>query len=187
MLAVVIHGASTTVSAVPSGWTLEYSDTMQSGVRRCNVYRKIASGEGASWAWTLSGSTTYIGAAVSAFNADPTTPFCTGGGQVNASGTSVIAPSITPSGAGVRIFFGFANNNTATFTAPSTTVEVQEQAAASFINLEIAVGLVASAGATGTATATLSGGVENIGFQIVIHSPIPAVVAGQTSLLCAFP
>lgn len=58
LIAYVIHDdASTSVSAVPTGWSLEqFASPGATGDMEVSMYKKTAASEGASWNWTLSAS-----------------------------------------------------------------------------------------------------------------------------------
>lgn len=86
---VTITGNST-VSAVPSGWTLVRSSAYKPATAEAKVdtYYKIASSEGASWDWTINTSTGSNGGGVLRI---------TGASFVEQSSSATVANSATPS------------------------------------------------------------------------------------------
>jgi len=171
---------STTVSVVPAGWTLDFSQGFGGGSRTFLVYKKIASGEPASWAWTLSGATSYVAHCGAFQDIDPTG--IAGSGQLNGSSTSITAPSQNPAvGGGIMCGF-FGVFSTTTISPAGGMTEVQDDVQSTF-TLELAWEAIAASGATGTRVATAGSAGQNIGYLVVI---LPSTVATNASMLYQF-
>jgi hypothetical protein len=91
---VTIRGNDTITAA--AGWSEVRSDTTGSDLRQSVFVRTVVSGEPATHAFTFSGPVGAATGGMIAFDGlDPVDPVDVSGGQVNASSTSITAPSIT--------------------------------------------------------------------------------------------
>lgn len=80
----------------PAGWTTLKEHN--SGAHKQGIYWKFASGEGASWAWTLGSSETFIGGVVRVSGANALNPISlvtVGFDVVSTSAATAVLPSIT--------------------------------------------------------------------------------------------
>ena len=107
---------------------------------------------------------------------DGTTPIDVHGGQLNASSTSITAPSITTTGANRMIVGFFGTPVLTSVTPPGGMTERFDQTVPSTntykVTSEAASQSVAGAGATGTRVATAVNAAANIG-QLVALNPAP--------------
>ena len=183
MLVCLGHGAGGSVNSVPAGWTLD-SGPHAVGGQTVRIYRKVASGEGASWAWGFTSGVTGIAQAVSVSDVDAIAPMNITGFQVNAASVNVVAPSVTTTAAGCTLVgFFYSQAAGGSYTVPGGMTEVQDQAQGSNA-METAHQLLGAAGATGTRTAVCTVANANIGYLAAIA---PFVVSSGASLLVAFP
>jgi hypothetical protein len=140
----IAFGGTFTVSAVPSPWTLVTAATFGESLR---IYTAVHDGS-ASWAWTASAAPRWICLGFSPSTVDVSNS------QGNASGTSVPAPSITPTVTNRLVFFARAAGNSA-WTPPSGFTTRRDSAATGAASMH-ASDATAAAGATGIKTATIS-------------------------------
>ncbi len=169
---IALNYSSSSISAVPSGWTLTDSDSSNFGGF---VYQKIAGGsEPSTYTWSVSvlGSTSAVGAISSWTNPHQTTPVDVKSERANASSTTATGDTITPTTApeSVLLFFvaytggaysvsgyAVANNN------PSWT-EAYDYVVDSGLNdagIALAYASRDLITATGSATATISSAAAN--------------------------
>ncbi len=169
LLAAFLISSGASVSAVPSGWTQDYT-TAIGGAQRFYVYKKLASGEPASWSWTLSTSTGHVGSCACVTDVDQSNPLNISGGQLNASSVNVVAPSITTTVANTLGVGFFATTVSATFTAPGGMTEFDDLAIGPN-SIEGCYQTVAATGATGTRTAVATSAAANSGWFGAIAPP----------------
>ena len=167
------------ITTVPTGWVLvpdcDISTAAAPGVDG-NVYRKVASSEGASWDWTFSASPTRaLGVVLAYSGGNTTTPIDASLGSEDSGGNTVVAPSITTTEDNVIVVCFFMSNwDQNTWTPPaSTTDRVDTQP--NLGNHNGTMGVVdfvqVTAGATPTRTGTTSGDNDaGIGFQIALKN-----------------
>ncbi|HVD62815.1 MAG TPA: Ig-like domain-containing protein, partial [Lapillicoccus sp.] len=160
----------------PAGWTLVRLDANASTMRQA-VFVRIAGGsEPASYTFTLSNAQSAAGGIVAYTGVDATTPVDVHGGQLNASSTSITAPSITTTGANRMIVGFFGTPVLTSVTPPGGMTERFDQTVPSTntykVTSEAASQSVAGAGATGTRVATAVNAAANIG-QLVALNPAP--------------
>jgi RHS repeat-associated protein len=147
-------GSSPVAITAPAGW-IQQADQTATGVRT-TTFTKVAGGaEPASYAFTMSAATKSA-AALSAFvGVDNTTPVDVAASQVNVSGLSHVAPSVTTTGANrlVVAVNGLATSTSLTPQSGSTElVDSAATAGAPTVTVETSSSPAASAGATGTRT-----------------------------------
>lgn len=183
LVAGVIVGHPATVTE-PSGWSLVYSS---GGIgtgppdRQVLVYTKVAASEPGSWTWTISTTTGAVIEVVALTGRDPTAVPDDEAGQVNASSSSVTAPSITTTVDACDLVGIFGADGSRTFTAPGGMTE-REDAIGGGRALSLCTEVLGAAGSTGTRVATASGADENVGW---IGAFAPLVAGGEPSLLLA--
>ncbi len=141
----------------PAGWTL-VRRTAQGGndAIEMETWRKVAgASEPANYAWGFvqSAGGGAIGIIQAYSGVDTATPVDVEGGQLNASSTSVTAPSITTTVANTMLVGSFGIRSLSTFTPPTGMTE-RVDAAQTSAGLEGTDELFAGAGATGTRVAT---------------------------------
>jgi hypothetical protein len=125
----------TTTLTPPAGWTVRFAEHDDANLGfRFACYTRVASGEGASWEWTLSASQNYLWACNAA-----------SGGSGNLTGTpasvrrpngtaAYSSPSITPTSDGALIRAGFYANTNASLmpvtpdASPVATEEIELEA-----------------------------------------------------------
>ncbi len=118
LLASIDTRGSSVVTA-PAGWTLVRMDLNASSLRKSTYVRVATGSEPATYTWTFSGSR-LAAAVIHAYSGvDTTTPVDAVGGQVNASGTAVTAPSITTTVANTMLVGFFAKQSSGTWTPPA--------------------------------------------------------------------
>jgi Domain of unknown function (DUF1929)/Bacterial Ig domain len=158
----------------PSGWSLARLDMDGSFVRQA-MYVKVAStSEPASFTWTLSAAKQAAGGIAAFTGVDTTNPVDASAGQVNASATSLTAPSVTTTVPDTMLvaFYGVAPLTQLSPPAGMTERwEVPSPAGATYpLVSESASGVQPAAGATGVRTATAAKAVRSIG-QLVALRP----------------
>ena len=139
------------VSAAPSGWT-DLFGKMDNGAQWFRAYWKVASGEGASWAWTLSSPNSATAHCVAVQDAD-SSPINASGAQNNTSQANIQAPSVTTTVDGALLIGFFAKNNGSAITPDGSMTEIQD-ATNNAQTIETAWQSLGAAGSTGTATST---------------------------------
>jgi hypothetical protein len=171
LLASIDTRGSSTVSA-PAGWTLIRMDINASSLRKSTYVRVAGGAEPATYTWTFSGSR-LAAAVIHAYSGvDPANPVNAVGGQVNASGTAVTAPSITTTVANTMLVGFFAKQSSGTWTPPPGMTERGEINGAGGSQTTSATGvdaLVAAIGPTGTRVATASTGALNVGHLVALR------------------
>ena len=162
LVAVIYHqnsGGTPTVTP-PTGWTLVGSATGDPATTfRMLVYKKSASGEGASWTWTLSSAQiaewachAYEGAHTDVVEASAITAT----GETGATQTADAVTTLT-AGAIVAAFLGYTDNSTSVTSAPPTGMTERTDRRA-FLQMGITSADVAqpTAGSSGTKAFTLT-------------------------------
>ncbi len=175
MLAVVSVRAAPTITP-PAGWTLVRQDANASTMRQAVFVRVAGGSEPASYTFNLSSAQSAAGGIVAYSGVDGTTPVEVHGGQLNASSTSITAPSITTTGANRQIVGFFGTPVLTSMTPPGGMTERYDQTVPSTNTYKVTSGAadenVAAAGATGTRVATAANAAANIG-QLVALNPAP--------------
>ncbi len=171
LLASIDTRGSSVVTA-PAGWTLVRMDLNASSLRKSTYVRVATGSEPATYTWTFSGSR-LAAAVIHAYSGvDTTTPVDVVGGQVNASGTAVTAPSITTTVANTMLVGFFAKQSSGTWTPPAGMTERGEINGTGGTQTTSATGvdaLQAAIGPTGTRVATASSAALNIGHLVALR------------------
>jgi len=152
---------NSTVTTAPSGWTLIDSFQQTGGTQGGNwyLYRKVASGQGASYQWTFSQTQNHWACIVTTRGADTTTPL-NAGGTINSTlaSTTHAMTAITPTVANTLLLaFYSGRHGSATpsaYTPPSGMTEYVD-----FNNNYSGIGIASldaptAHASTGTKTAT---------------------------------
>lgn len=181
VLAAGVLCGSPNVVTPPAGWGLRYSSGTFGPTKQMLVYTKLASSEGASWAWGFGTSNGAVIEVVALSGREATAVPNAEGGQTNASSANVVAPSISPPADNCDLVGFFGTDASTTFTAPGTMTE-REDAVGAARTMELATEVLGAAGATGTRTAVAGSAAANAGW---IGAFAPAV--NSASLLMAFP
>ena len=160
----------------PSGWTEVRLDINGNTIRQ-GVYVHVAGGsEPASYTFDFSKAHSAAGGIVAFSGVDGSNPVDAHDGQINASSTSITAPSITTTGPDRMLVGFFGIPSLTSMTPPGGMTERIDVAAPSTntykVTAGVASGLVAAAGATGTRTAVAANSATNIG-QLVALRPAP--------------
>lgn len=148
--------------AAPAGWSQSGSTQFVTGVSMSKVFTKPASGEGASYSFTVDQFSSIIVILATVTGQDVTTPVNvapTWGSSSTAGETSHVAPSISPTVPGCLQLCAFtsANSSTASYTPPAGMTEAQDAWDAYEFG-EAAYQALAGSGATGTKAATATAG-----------------------------
>jgi hypothetical protein len=185
MWAIVQIASTSTITTIPSGWA-QHGTTLTVGSRSFTVWKKIASGEGATWTWIVGPSTTWVGQAIAFSGVDTTTPVSASAQQVTPGATSIVHAAISPADTNTMLvtLCGLASN--APFTTDAAMIEVQDAGQGSN-RLSIAYQQLTASGSTGTRTHSWAPTVDNCGGHIIALKPAAAAVASTVSLLVAGP
>ncbi len=177
-------GTGTTITTVPTDWTLlDIKRNSTTVLTQVMYWKKAAAGESGSYTWNFT-SNKASGVLLSYANVDPTSPIGTSSGQVNASSGTYTAPSVSTTVSNEMLvgFFGVATGTT--ISSATMTIRGQDAStgagAGSRTTTAGADLIIPSAGATGAKTAT-GGAAVNVG-QVVTLKPSP-----RTSLKMAKP
>lgn len=177
MIAIAKGVTGSTVTSVPSGWTLIRTITSAS------LYWKRASSESGTYTWGFSSSIA-CRASISAYTGVITsgTPYDAENGQENASSNSITAPSCSPvQSNGYLVFVASLNNSAAdrTVTPPGSMVEDYDSGLRMLQTF--AHEQLSASGATGTRVGTIDAAAANINFgYLVVLTPasVTAVLTG---------
>lgn len=167
MLAAVVVSGKPTLTA-PSGWTLVRSDGGKG-----YLYWKAAGGsEPSSYVWTLSKNGSSAGGIAAYAGVSASSPILDSSGQINASSTSVTAPSITSvSGARVVGFFGLGKGTSVTSpSGMSELFDLNSGSGSKQVTLEASDMAWSGSGSTGSKVATAADAAGNLG-QLVALRP----------------
>jgi hypothetical protein len=158
----------------PAGWTLVRLDLSGGTIRQAIYVRIAGASEPVSYTFTLSNAQSAAGGIVAYSGVDPTTPIDAHGGQINASSTSLTAPSITTTGANRMLVAFYAIPNLTTYTAPAGMTERFDQQVPAANQYKVTASghdqLLLSGGATGTRVATVANSAVSVG-QLVALRP----------------
>jgi hypothetical protein len=182
VLVASVNVLGTAVISPPAGWTIVRSDLNGAAMRQ-QVYVKVAGAEAGPYIWTFGSSTTGAGAMSAYRGVDTTQPIDVAGGQANASGSAISAPSVTTRVTNTQLITvaGIAAN--ATISPPAGLVERAEALAGSGktrIAIEMADVSRPDVGTTGTRTASATKAAFNIG-QVIALRPQDAPAAEPTA------
>ncbi|HEV8656755.1 MAG TPA: hypothetical protein VGR85_14705, partial [Candidatus Limnocylindria bacterium] len=155
-------GSGTTVTSVPSGWSLVGSRVDNSTTISLVVYSHVvtdASSEPASYSWNLSATVKLSPALQSYSGIDNATPIDAAAGQTTPSDTSHSTPSITTTVSKDMLLTYFVTAICAGWTAPPGMTERTDttfcsQSAGSNVDMSVDEGLLGGAGAVPALTAT---------------------------------
>ena len=157
----------------PAGWTAVRTDSNSTTMRQATYTHVVGATEPASYTWNLSSSQAAAGGIMAYGGVATATPVDVHGGQVNASASSVTAPTVTTTKANAQLVGFFANGAATTFTAPTGMTErgdVASTAGTFKVTLEGADQSRATAGATGTRAAAAAAPAASVG-QLVALAP----------------
>jgi hypothetical protein len=175
MVAAFTISGSATPTRIPMGWTLLEDHASGTSLRQALYWKVAVPGEPLVYRWDFPAKLAASATIVAYSGADTTTPALDASdGLVNASSTSITAPSLMASAAD-EILVGFFSTAAGTQIAPDAAMveRAEERANGKKKNtLEAADQVLGAAGATGTRTATASAAAVNIG-QVVILKPAP--------------
>jgi len=170
---------NTVVPNTLSGWTLLRSDSYDTAAETNSVYYKVASGEGATWAWTTPSGTRAAVTVVSLFN-ENASPIDAQGFQGNAASTTITGPTLTIAEAGeVILWFGGYGASTAARVVTQPAGYTVADALATADNSTVFAGHLAayllnpSTGSTGAINGSMTHGDPNYAFAISIKA-LPA-------------
>lgn len=171
-------GALGRTITLPTGFTqLQTDETATSGTQISYKIAVSADVSATDFTFSVSGANTNLRAAIVRITGVGSVNTITASStQDNGSGTTVTAPTVTPSAASSLIgFFASSDNNTtcasyAIATSSPTFTEVYEQANSSIGLISFAYGIRPEITATGSGTATLGGASTNVGQLVVVSS-----------------
>jgi MSHA biogenesis protein MshQ len=147
-------------------------DINASSLRKSTYVRVATGSEPATYTWTFSGSRLAAAVIHAYAGVDTANPINAVGGQVNASGVAVTAPSITTTVANTMLVGFFAKQSSGTWTPPAGMTERGEINGAGGSQTTSATGVdavVAAIGPTGTRIATASSGALNVGHLVALR------------------
>jgi hypothetical protein len=172
LIGVVAVRSTTGSPATPSGWNL--LDTTSVGNDKCYSFYKVASGEGASQAFTCTGATTMTASVMAYKDAHPTLPIDAHASASNSvSVTTVTAPDITTTGLNRTLLRFYAGPSVTTTNAWNSIAGYTEQFDTSGQALDDK--LVAAAGAVGTQVGTTDTTVAEAWAHSIAITPAPQV------------
>ena len=165
----IMHGAGGSVNSVPSGW-VQHGTTITIGSQTHRLYKKIASGEGASWTWGFTGSITNHSQAISFSGVDNTNPVSASAQQGSPGlSTTITHASISPPDAACMLVTFSGSDSSSTWTAAGTMTE-RTDARQGSNSCQIATQQLTASGATGTRAHTASV-VSDMGGHIIALKP----------------
>ncbi len=121
---------SGTITGAPSGWTLLDTATAALGVGKTYSYWKLASSEGASWSWTISTTSPWVGY-VDAFSGSGTLGIeLHGGTNTGTTGNpNTVIPAFSPTKPKTMLWgavFAYKGTNGHTYTPPTSFTEAKD-------------------------------------------------------------
>lgn len=156
---VLVVTTNNTNALTATGWTQSLQTIIRGG-EYCYVYYRVASSEPGAYVFTQTSATMSAGIATyrgvltsSVFDVSPVA------GTVVTSGTSIVAPSITPSYGGSRMVCSFISRQSWTFSTPTGMTERWDFADGQGVYCQSLDDEPVSTGATGTRTSTTSGSI----------------------------
>jgi hypothetical protein len=162
----------------PAGWTVVRQDNSGSTMRQAVFVRIAGTSEPTSYTFALSKSQSAAGGIVAYAGVDPASPVDAHGGQVNASSTSLTAPSITTTESDVMLVGLFGIATLTTEVSPASMSERYDQTVPSTNKYKVTSGahdqLFGGAGATGTRVALAANSGINIGQLVGLRPDAPA-------------
>ena len=184
-----IRGAPTVTP--PAGWTLIRRDAAGTDTTQALYSRVVTGGEPASYVWSFSSSVPAAGGIVDYQGVDTTTPVDVSGAAVQTTAsTSILAPSVTTTGAGDRVVGFFAISGTNSITPPAGMTERGEassSAGSSHTTWEGSDFTQTTAGATGTRTATATNAHANVGALVALRPGVVGPPPNQAPTASAAP
>ena len=196
MIAIVSQRGSNfpIVGSAPSGWTQILNKDNGSSIGIAIYYRVATASEAGSWTWNFGASDRSAGAIAAFRGVDTSAPIAASGSQINASSTSMTAPSVSPAGANSMLVALYAGTSGAATSTPPTGMTESFDAATSAgpngVMVTAAYATQAGAGASGSKAATASSSVANIGALVALKSASASSVdhyelsLPSTSLAC---
>lgn len=180
MIAVVtVRGGTDTTITPPSGWALINSNDSTTEIKSSTYYKVATASEGNSYSWDLGATALKASGVISAYSGvDTVNPIMAQGSQINASSTTMTAPSVTTTVDGAMVISAYGSATGTTFTAGSS-MNLRDQSAstgqgaASRTTSGLQDVVQATAGATGAKTMTSLWVAVNIGHTIAL-SPKPS-------------
>jgi chitodextrinase len=169
LASVSVRGAPTI--APQAGWTLVRLDVNSTVLRQALYVRVAAAGDPGGWTWTFNAAKAAVGEIVAYGGVDSGAPVAAHAGQVNASSTTVTAPSVQASaGQGVVALFSIARSTTMTTAQPLTErAEVRTTAGTYHVTGVAADTLATTTGSVGAFTSTAPSGAVGVGQTVVLR------------------
>jgi hypothetical protein len=156
----------------PSGWTFVQRQQNSTTMGQALYTHGVGSSEPSAYTFTLSSSQAAAAAVFDFAGVDTANPVDVSGGQINGSGPTITAPSITTTAAN-DVIVGLFGIGTSTTIAAPTGMHGDGQAASTAgtykVTLEGADQLITSAGATGARTATALNSAASVGQLIALR------------------
>lgn len=176
-------GTGTTISTVPTGWTLINSRDNTTNLIKSSTYYKVASAsETGPYVWGWATSLKAAGVISVYSGVDRASPIMAQNSQANTSSTTLTAPAITTTEAGTMVIAAYSTATGTTLAAGSSmTLPASGQdrssgnGAASQNTAGLQYAIQPTAGSTGTKTMTAAAAAENIGHTIALR-PAPTVM-----------
>lgn len=173
LLAAVAARGKASITA-PGGWSLVRMETSGSVLRQAIYVHLAGASEPASYTFNFQSPQSAVGGILAYAGVDPSSPIDVAGGQVNASSTSITAPTVTTTGAN-RMLVSFSAIASLPSLAPPTGMaeRYEETVPATNTNKVTADAsdqLIETAGATGARVTTASVAGVSVG-QLVALRP----------------
>jgi hypothetical protein len=170
-------GTGTTVTSVPSGWSLVGSRVDNGTTISLVVYSHVvttASSEPASYTWDLSGTVKYAPSLIVFSGIDSAAPVDADAGSATASGTSHDAPSVTTTVSSDALVTYHVTATCTNWTPPAGMTEHSDttfcsQSAGSNVDMETSSMRLGAAGATGPLTATNADAADGVTKTIALR------------------
>lgn len=168
LVAAIIVGTTDTVTE-PAGWTLIQTTLYDTSTDKMHTFYKVASGEGASWDWTIGASVTcngWVGAFTGCKLTDIATQLVKSTNPNQAGVTNCVATGVTTTGVNTLLIGVWSMAGARTWTAPGDMTNVSTSSGPSHL---VAWKVQAAAGASGNKTAVANsagnGGAQLLAFR----------------------
>jgi hypothetical protein len=173
LLAVIEYDGRDTVTA-PGGWSLLHTANGGAANQKTSVYVKLASGEGASWTWSVASTQIWEGHVSSWTGVDNTTKT---EGDVGATGatSTATASTLTPTSSDDLSFVAFTTINSTALSLPASYSNVSSFGSNGDI-VRVASLQLASNSATGTTVSNETGTSQWTAHRVLLKTSSTAVI-----------
>lgn len=156
LVAVVVLDTTDTVTE-PAGWTLIRTTLYSASAKHVKTYWRIASGEGASWDWTIGASVIcngWVGAFTGCKITNVAAELVSSSNPNQAAVTNIVASTVTTTGVNSLLVGVWVVSGTRTYTVVPAGFD--NQSTSSGPSHLIATSVQSAAGASGSKTATIN-------------------------------